>query len=318
MDVKNKKGITLIALVITIIVLLILAGVAIAMLSGENGILRKAADAKTQTEQAQKEEETTLKDMELTTYFSTKNMRYKCRNGYMTGFNWWEDEKVEKLETALKPLEYKINMKYDVNEKKDVPIENKSDTPVATGMLVEDKNGEPVARIVVFGDINCDGDLTGDDYSKFLRHVYNTEKLEEDFIKVAMDLNFDNKINAKDLKLSREYYLENVDIPQSQYTSDPNKIIVDMESCLRYRYVETIRTNDVYTLEYDEATDRYNFKMKTSEATKVEDLLKILPANGKIKRNGEEVAATENVQNGDEVVYVNNEKETNVGKIIIE
>lgn len=39
---KNQKGITLIALVITIIVLLILAGVAIAMLSGENGILTKA------------------------------------------------------------------------------------------------------------------------------------------------------------------------------------------------------------------------------------------------------------------------------------
>ena len=33
---KRKKGITLIALVITIIVLLILAGVSIAMLTGEN------------------------------------------------------------------------------------------------------------------------------------------------------------------------------------------------------------------------------------------------------------------------------------------
>ena len=33
---KNKNGITLIALVVTIIVLLILAGVSIAMLTGEN------------------------------------------------------------------------------------------------------------------------------------------------------------------------------------------------------------------------------------------------------------------------------------------
>ena len=38
---KNQKGITLIALVVTIIVLLILAGVAIAMLSGENGLLNR-------------------------------------------------------------------------------------------------------------------------------------------------------------------------------------------------------------------------------------------------------------------------------------
>lgn len=39
---RNQKGITLIALVITIIVLLILAGVSIAMLTGENGILTQA------------------------------------------------------------------------------------------------------------------------------------------------------------------------------------------------------------------------------------------------------------------------------------
>lgn len=43
---KEQKGITLIALVITIIVLLILAGVSIAMLTGENGILKKATTAK--------------------------------------------------------------------------------------------------------------------------------------------------------------------------------------------------------------------------------------------------------------------------------
>ena len=42
---KDNKGITLIALVITIIVLLILAGITIAMLSGPNGILTKASDA---------------------------------------------------------------------------------------------------------------------------------------------------------------------------------------------------------------------------------------------------------------------------------
>ena len=42
---KNNKGITLIALVVTIIVLLILAGVSIAMLTGDNGILTKAKEA---------------------------------------------------------------------------------------------------------------------------------------------------------------------------------------------------------------------------------------------------------------------------------
>ena len=47
----KENGITLIALVITIIVLLILAGIVISMLSGENGILNQAANAKTRTEE---------------------------------------------------------------------------------------------------------------------------------------------------------------------------------------------------------------------------------------------------------------------------
>ena len=49
----NNKGITLIALVITIIVLLILAGVSIAMLTGQNGILTQASNAKSDTAKAE-------------------------------------------------------------------------------------------------------------------------------------------------------------------------------------------------------------------------------------------------------------------------
>ena len=61
---RNSKGITLIALVITVIVLLILAGITIAALSGDNGILTMSKEAKEKTKQAQKEEEKTLSNME--------------------------------------------------------------------------------------------------------------------------------------------------------------------------------------------------------------------------------------------------------------
>ena len=57
---NTNSGITLIALVITIIVLLILAGVSIAMLTGENGVLTKATEAKNQTEIAQEKEEISM------------------------------------------------------------------------------------------------------------------------------------------------------------------------------------------------------------------------------------------------------------------
>ena len=57
---QEISGITLIALVVTIIVLLILAGVSISMLTGQNGILNRSAEAKEKTEMAQSKEKVKL------------------------------------------------------------------------------------------------------------------------------------------------------------------------------------------------------------------------------------------------------------------
>ncbi len=64
MKKTNEKGITLVALIVTIIVLLILAGVSMAMLTGENGILTQAQNAKEETERAQEKEEALLEELE--------------------------------------------------------------------------------------------------------------------------------------------------------------------------------------------------------------------------------------------------------------
>ena len=61
---KNfSRGVTLIALVITIIVLLILAGVSIAMLTGDNGIITQAQKVKEKTEEAKIREEQQLESL---------------------------------------------------------------------------------------------------------------------------------------------------------------------------------------------------------------------------------------------------------------
>ena len=64
MNIGKENGITLIAIVITIIVLLILAGVSIAMLTGDNGILTQAQRAKEETERAAQEEQEILNSYE--------------------------------------------------------------------------------------------------------------------------------------------------------------------------------------------------------------------------------------------------------------
>lgn len=57
---KNQKGITLIALVITIIVLLILAGITIALLTGDNGLITKSQKAASDTAVAEAKEKATV------------------------------------------------------------------------------------------------------------------------------------------------------------------------------------------------------------------------------------------------------------------
>ena len=93
---RNARGITLIALVITIIVLLILAGVTIAALSGDNGILTKAKEAKEKTEQAQKDEERNLQEI-------TDTM-----NG-VEGYNRNKKANSPKVITGMIPIKWKNN-----------------------------------------------------------------------------------------------------------------------------------------------------------------------------------------------------------------
>ena len=83
---KNKnEGITLIALVITIIVLLILAAVSIATLTGQNGILTRAQDAKKQTEIASVKEQAQL---DITNWVAEE-----LKNGRDGTISSWEDIK---------------------------------------------------------------------------------------------------------------------------------------------------------------------------------------------------------------------------------
>ena len=54
--IQTQKGITLIALAITIIVLLILAGVTIGAITGEDGIIKNELEAREKTERANEKE----------------------------------------------------------------------------------------------------------------------------------------------------------------------------------------------------------------------------------------------------------------------
>ena len=186
-NLRKSKGITLIALVITIIVLLILAGVAISMLSGENGILKKAAEAKTKTEEGQKQEEMALMDYEIDSHFIVNNSKYKCRYGFITGITVKENtvvDKVQDLQNAL-PEEYTV---CNIDESE---IEDKENTIITTGMAIQ-KSGKTIARTVVFGDVNCDGKFTSyhdDGDATLMGKYFKSSASFEPYQIIASDVN---------------------------------------------------------------------------------------------------------------------------------
>ena len=60
---KGQNGVTLVALVVTIIVLIILAGVSIAMVLGDNGVVTQAKEAANQTYAQSVEENKEMKNL---------------------------------------------------------------------------------------------------------------------------------------------------------------------------------------------------------------------------------------------------------------
>ena len=109
---KLNKGITLIALVVTIIVLLIFAGISISMLTGQNGIINRASEAKEKTNDANDLEYLQVKAYEAMTEYYAKN-----DSGVENEFILGELGKVEGIETNIPQGIIKYNGKtYDVSE----------------------------------------------------------------------------------------------------------------------------------------------------------------------------------------------------------
>ena len=117
---KKNKGITLVALVVTIVVLLILAGLSINLVLGDNGIVKKAQDAKTKSAEAS---ENDLKGMN-----GLIEQMESTLNGSGNG---------GKTEPETVPYLPSDDFHYDTS------------TSVDTGLVIQDANGNEYVWVVV-------------------------------------------------------------------------------------------------------------------------------------------------------------------------
>ncbi len=164
---QQNKGITLISLVITIIVLLILAAISIGMLLGENGILTRANEASEATKYATAEEK--VKIAVLGSYDITGKLSdelivdelYRYETQGMTSLKDSEDNKIEKDTTD-------INGKYPIK----TIVDGYEFTIAKTGIVTGDKTST--------GDNETTGTPSIEDAETVLSETENTV-VEDEF-----------------------------------------------------------------------------------------------------------------------------------------
>lgn len=107
-SIQNPSGITLIALIITIIVLLLLAGISLSMVSGNNGVLNQATGAVSETRKRTVQEEITLAWTSCyNEYFADWSMDFtKQKKDYFTQENL---QKYLETKGTVSDLEYSPN-----------------------------------------------------------------------------------------------------------------------------------------------------------------------------------------------------------------
>ncbi|MCI8444198.1 MAG: type II secretion system protein [Clostridia bacterium] len=216
-QMKNTKGITLIALVITIIVLLLLAGVTIVSLTGENGLLKNAGQAKEQTEQGKEKEQIKLAYTSQKAELLAKGEKGNVLADDLKNQLIQDGAQVESV-TGTDPLTVtmKSGRKYQVTNQGEVSliVEEKLETVEELQAKYEFKYYSSLTKAIT--DVNnntnenSDADATNGKVGVYIKDQVPVVVLMEDItetsmitISKAMDLN----LGGRTLSLEQDAYL---------------------------------------------------------------------------------------------------------------
>ena len=256
-DIKEKRGITLIALAVTIVVILILAGVTIDAVFSENGIINKAKEAANAMNNAVANDQASLNDL------------FNELNDVMNGIGGSGDsnteipdpepEKPTNIEDVTEMQEETVQVEDEYGNKVTIPkgfeVVEEEGTTVPEGIVIQDKDGNQFVWIPV-GRVYKDN--TGTNYSDIqlgrytfdttngtptLRQAAYTEENPESYkqlIGILNDYGFD----------CFEYVIrENSDGIASDGADGLNAIAKDLEG-----FVNSVRNNSGYYLGRYEAS----------------------------------------------------------------
>ena len=207
--VYKNKGITLIALVITIIVLLILAGVSIAMLTGENGVLTKAESAKTETEKASAKEKAQLAI--LGSYDNSGKLNLDQLKEEVTNQGGTVTGDTFPVTVSMDGHDFIVDSNGNVTEKKKLADITGDET---ANTVTQDSLGNPITIPAGFEVVNPTDNVTDGIIIKDKTH---TATAGSEFVWIPVGtIKTDNNGGTKTIKLSRYTFDETTGAPTDQ------------------------------------------------------------------------------------------------------
>ena len=178
-NIIKENGITLIALVITVIVLIILAGVTIAVLTGDNGILTRAWEAKNKTVEAQKKELESLNNIDKIMYGAPIPDNFYYVGGTLETGVVISDNK----DDENKGIDYQSTLLLKGNQFVWIPVQ----TPIYDEIInLDNYSNKEEAINTIINKINADSNKKG--YPMSIK-IVNGENIEYVSVLYNIDLN---------------------------------------------------------------------------------------------------------------------------------
>ena len=236
-SIKEKRGITLIALAVTIVVILILAGVTIDVTLGDKGILNKSKEAADRINNLVKEDEAELNEL-----LNELNETMES--------NWNNNIEIPDPEPE-KPTKIEDEYGNEVTIPKGFEVVEEEGTTVPEGIVIQDKDGNQFVWIPV-GRVYKDASKTNYSDIQLGRYTFNTTNGTPTLVQAAYT--DENPKNYEQLITVSAYYEEyttraNPDGIASSGADGLNAIAKDLEG-----FVNSVKNNGGYYLARYEAS----------------------------------------------------------------
>ena len=211
---KQEKGITLVALVVTIIVLIILAGISINLLLGDNGLITKAREAKKEQKIAEVKEKLSLEiaTAETDAIIRNESLEEEQLNDIVSKYGTLQDDKDtiltkdDNYEISLKEIWYGTLSTSGSYSDKKKQIE-----------ILEKELKELQEKYDELEKVNSGNSEILDDLRNQITILENEKKTLEDSLKTEQDKN--KTLEAQMADLNNKY--ENLKKEYDKYTENP-------------------------------------------------------------------------------------------------